>query len=702
MTFISYGQNFEDVILWRALKHIENGYFIDLGAAWPEEHSVTCAFYERGWSGINVEPNPQFWRLLQQERQRDRNLQIAIGDHTGTASLSVISGTGLSTLDSGIAGRHAEVGWQSEQVEVPVTTLAELWANEVPPGQEVHFLKIDVEGSEEATLRSNDWIKNRPWIVVVEATLPLSQEASHESWEPILLGNRYAFAYADGLNRFYVAQEHADLLPAFTYPPNVFDDFETIALHQALLRAAEAESQLSEAKNNVLEQSWRAVKAETRVYYLEHQVATLDRRATTTDELRSELNKAQQELSRIYASLSWKMTSVLRRLNPRYVYRDAWTSVLRRIENLSPDNPVKKYISFLLPARHHGSAEDDFIKLRFGEFLLHFAKAPLADSRGIGRVSRELLASLQRIADFEDEGVSARASTEIVFYSSIHWCPPDPNAQTVAMIHDVTPLILRDIFPPSAVGNWLAQHAPAARRLAHIVTISESSADDIARMLDIPRQRISVVPNGVSMLPVTTVADTTLPVRPFLVYLGADDRHKNLAVVLQALLEPSIAGIDLVMIGENRTEALSAQVKGLGLETRVHFLGRLDDGEVGYVIQHALALVFPSLYEGFGLPPLEAALLGTPSICSRRPAMTELLAGAALFAEPDSPQEWAIQIGHLMRNSAERDGLADRAQGIAEQFTWQRSAESLVSLLREIALRPLSDGSAGDLSRTGG
>lgn len=58
MSFISYAQNYEDVMLWRALKHIANGFYIDVGAAWPDKHSVTKAFYDRGWRGINIEPNP--------------------------------------------------------------------------------------------------------------------------------------------------------------------------------------------------------------------------------------------------------------------------------------------------------------------------------------------------------------------------------------------------------------------------------------------------------------------------------------------------------------------------------------------------------------------------------------------------------------------------------------------------------------------
>jgi hypothetical protein len=112
----------------------------------------------------------------------------------------------------------------------------------VPPYHDVHFLKIDVEGNEKAVLEGNDWTRNRPWVVLLEATLPNTQIECHDEWEPILLEADYVFAYADGLNRFYVSNERADLLKAFTYPPNVLDKF--ISAETASLRAAVERSEV--------------------------------------------------------------------------------------------------------------------------------------------------------------------------------------------------------------------------------------------------------------------------------------------------------------------------------------------------------------------------------------------------------------------------------------------------------------------------
>lgn len=209
----------------RALKDVKRGFYIDVGACAPDADSVTRLFYEQGWRGINLEPNPHYLHLLSEQRDGDKNLGIALSDTDGTLTFHVIGDTGLSSLNAEIAAAHAAEGKSSTELTVRVSTLESLWAEHVPAGQDVHFLKIDVEGEEASVIRGADWAKHRPWIVVVEATAPTSQKPSHEEWEPFLLSHGYRFAYWDGLNRFYVAGEHADLMRAFRAPPNVFDDF---------------------------------------------------------------------------------------------------------------------------------------------------------------------------------------------------------------------------------------------------------------------------------------------------------------------------------------------------------------------------------------------------------------------------------------------------------------------------------------------
>lgn len=289
MTFISHAQNYEDVILWRALKHVSSGFYIDIGAAWPDKDSVTKAFYERGWYGINIEPNPNLFSELVSKRPRDINLALAISSQGSTAEMSVIKGTGLSTLDRSIAKQHLDQGWLCTQITVDVKTLSSIWEDYVPQDQEVHFLKVDVEGLEQAVLESNNWKNYRPWIVVVESTLPSSQIESHETWQSKLLAAQYSLVYADGLNRFYLANEHFNLASSFVYPPNVFDRFQLVSQHKA-------EAELSRAKdlNQQLQEQIQHLEEQNRQVRLDLYLLANSRSMRITKPLRLLLNLARK------------------------------------------------------------------------------------------------------------------------------------------------------------------------------------------------------------------------------------------------------------------------------------------------------------------------------------------------------------------------------------------------------------------------
>jgi FkbM family methyltransferase len=165
----------------------------------------------------------QRWKLIQPEMNKDGPWQLF--DLTNDPEEKRdLSHENPAIVDQ-FAKQHVSAGWTIDKQEVSLTTLASVCKQHIKENQDIHFLKVDVEGLEEAALRGNDWSTYRPWIVVVEATLPMTQIQSYQEWEPILLNAGYAFAYADGLNRFYVANEHSELLDSFKYPPNVFDTF---------------------------------------------------------------------------------------------------------------------------------------------------------------------------------------------------------------------------------------------------------------------------------------------------------------------------------------------------------------------------------------------------------------------------------------------------------------------------------------------
>lgn len=259
-------------MLWRALQRVEKGFYFDVGAQSPEADSVTKAFSLAGWRGINVEPHPTYFEQLLTARPNDINLNVALGERRGSVTMSLVENSGLSTADEEIAAQHAATGYSLQKHTVDMLTLTEVWQQHVPEGQTVHFLKVDVEGLEKSVLAGNDWRRNRPWIVLVEATLPNSQIEVHEEWEPILLGADYIFSYADGLNRFYVAREQVHLCGALKYPPNVFDAFTTAREYALQEQAASLEQRLGVAE------AARESAGTARVHALQEQATSLKQR----------------------------------------------------------------------------------------------------------------------------------------------------------------------------------------------------------------------------------------------------------------------------------------------------------------------------------------------------------------------------------------------------------------------------------------
>jgi FkbM family methyltransferase len=270
MPFVSYAQNFEDVILWRGLGHVGEGFYVDVGAADPVADSVTYAFHERGWSGINIEPTPAYAERLRAARPRDTTLQVAAGDVPGDIVLYEIEGTGLSTTDPAIAARHDQAGLPSRAISVPVVTLDSVLG---PRGDApIQFLKIDAEGSEAAILRGIDLTRLRPWVILLEAMEPNRPVPTRHLWEDLLLGRGYVFAYFDGLNTFYAAREHADLIERLAVPPNVFDQFvraaeleardEASALRDALRRETSRRLALEDEARRLARQLLRAADGE--------------------------------------------------------------------------------------------------------------------------------------------------------------------------------------------------------------------------------------------------------------------------------------------------------------------------------------------------------------------------------------------------------------------------------------------------------
>jgi FkbM family methyltransferase len=267
MPFVSYAQNSEDVVLWRALRDIGTGFYVDVGAGDPKEDSVTYAFYERGWSGINIEPSDEFFARLAQNRPRDTNLKVAVGREVGPRTFYTIEGTGLSTLHPEIAARHKSAGFAFSETTVPVMTLERIL--EDFSARTIHFLKIDAEGAEAEVLQGIDLTTARPWIILVEATEPNSPVVDRGAWEHLITSQGYSFCYFDGLNCFYVSDERSQLKERIAVPPNVFDDFVRVADWSNRQKAATLECELANLKEDIreLEEAFKAEQRQSAALY---------------------------------------------------------------------------------------------------------------------------------------------------------------------------------------------------------------------------------------------------------------------------------------------------------------------------------------------------------------------------------------------------------------------------------------------------
>lgn len=287
LELISYAQFLEDIRLYRALKDIENGFYVDVGANHPLDHSVTKLFYEKGWSGINIEPSPDWFDELVKDRPRDINLKLAASSAAGEAVFHDIAGTGLSTLIDTFAERGAAAGYPGTVIKVETRRLDHICDEHVQG--EIHFLKIDVEGAEKVVIDGCDFVRHRPWIIVIEATEPMTTIANHFDWEPTLTSNGYLFAGSDRVNRYYVAKEHADLLPALSLPADNY------RIREDLLEM----DRLRQEKGTI----------EREKGTIEREKAAL---SLTIDALQREHEAVKQQVDTLTGSTSWRLTAPFR------------------------------------------------------------------------------------------------------------------------------------------------------------------------------------------------------------------------------------------------------------------------------------------------------------------------------------------------------------------------------------------------------
>ncbi|MBY0579575.1 MAG: glycosyltransferase family 4 protein [Burkholderiales bacterium] len=212
------------------------------------------------------------------------------------------------------------------------------------------------------------------------------------------------------------------------------------------------------------------------------------------------------------------------------------------------------------------------------------------------------------------------------------------------------------------------------RRADAILTISRFTRDELIRFTGEGRQTIFPIHLGVDESWFAAKSSSSPHGKPYLLYVGNIKPHKNLVGLIKAFgtLLDDIPH-DLVLLGKKEgfiTGDRSSVLEAGKLRGRVHFTGRVEDVILKSYMAHADALVFPSFYEGFGLPPLEAMAAGCPVISSNVASLPEICGDAALYCDPYSTADIAGKIGLLMRDGSLRDELRVKGEARARQFTW--------------------------------
>ncbi len=222
------------------------------------------------------------------------------------------------------------------------------------------------------------------------------------------------------------------------------------------------------------------------------------------------------------------------------------------------------------------------------------------------------------------------------------------------------------------------------RRHGRIVTVSDYAKRQIASFDLCRADKIDVIYNGADHMlrgrPDETILERLgLGHGTYLLCNSYVHDHKNVRVVLEALADrPDLAG-RLVLFGASTR--LDYERRGIAVPDGVRFTGRITDGELRALYEHACLFLYPSKTEGFGLPPLEAMILGCPTLVSNAGAMPEVCGGGAVYADPFRPAAWLTAIEALLGDEDRRRALASAGRQRAAQFTWARAAEQYWGLL---------------------
>jgi len=278
------------------------------------------------------------------------------------------------------------------------------------------------------------------------------------------------------------------------------------------------------------------------------------------------------------------------------------------------------------------------------------------------------------------------------FIDSEWFRPRQQGGVRLAIVYDVIPLLFPDWVSPRTRKAHLRSLRQVSDRADRVIAISEVTKRDLVEHLGIAPERISIAYPGVGKEYMNAVlaAPAVVRGRPYIVVVGTTNARKNLLRMLDAFARVATAqaDLDLVVVGAADADepAIREAVDRLGVSDRVHRLGYVSDQELAGIVAAARLLVFPSLYEGFGMPVVEAMSAGVPVAASSNASLDEACGDAAARFDPLDVEAMAAAIDGVLADAARAEGLVVRGRVHAATFTWAAAGEAIAAAIEETAV----------------
>jgi glycosyltransferase involved in cell wall biosynthesis len=371
----------------------------------------------------------------------------------------------------------------------------------------------------------------------------------------------------------------------------------------------------------------------------------------------------------------------------------------RALGNINRTRGIGRYTASLIESLARADSDYRFVLFGYGRE----PEPGLLDPRALEAMEwREIprAPKLSYLTLLADHWLYARAVHEAgvdLFHGIDHNLTPLLRCPSIVTVHDLVLLVLRGPYLGPTSWLWMMAHRQAARKARAVVAVSRNTAMDVERIWSIPADRIVVVPEGVSDIyhaveDEAEIEETTARfgvAGPYFLYLGGFDPRKNIHNMLLSFKRFILregGGYNMVLCGDTRSfEAyLRDEIDELGLGENVVLTGFVEEESLPALYSGAVGFVCVSLYEGFGLPPLEAMACGTPVIASRASSIPEVVGDAGLLVDPLDPADIMGGMDQVANRPETRRELRERGLRQASRFTWDETARRTLALYEGI------------------